>query len=244
MTKDHTTILPYYKVQDKGAEMTTMFDNIAHRYDFLNHLLSLGIDKYWRHLAINSLKKYAPQYILDIATGTGDLALAAMRLSPQSIIGIDISEGMIKEGRKKIANKNLGHIITLAQGNAESLEYPDNSFDAITVAFGVRNFAHLDLGLREMIRVLRPNKQIAILEFSKPTIFPIKQLFSFYFRYILPTIGKFFSKDHRAYTYLPESVAVFPDGENFCEYLRVAGFKEITYRTLSFGICTLYNATK
>jgi len=230
--------------KNKKEQVSTMFNAIAHRYDFLNHLLSLGIDKLWRRRAINNIKKYNPKKILDIATGTGDFAIASLRLNPISIKGIDISEGMLQYGNEKIANRKLSHIITLEKGDSENLSFENDSFDAITVGFGVRNFENLEKGLGEMYRVLHKGGIVAILEFSKPTSFPIKQLYWFYFKYILPTIGKTFSKDHRAYTYLPESVEEFPYGKSFENILLKIGFINTKIIPVSFGIATIYMAEK
>jgi demethylmenaquinone methyltransferase / 2-methoxy-6-polyprenyl-1,4-benzoquinol methylase len=230
--------------KNKKEQVSTMFNAIAHRYDFLNHVLSLGIDRLWRRRAINNLKKYNPKIVLDIATGTGDFAIASLRLKPTSIIGIDISEGMLQYGNEKIAKKKLSHIITLEKGDSENLKFENETFDAITVGFGVRNFENLEKGLSEMFRVLKPNGIVAILEFSKPTAFPIKQLYWFYFRQILPIIGKTFSKDHRAYTYLPESVEEFPFGKAFESILLKVGFENTKIIPVSFGIATIYLAEK
>lgn len=238
-------ILPYNKDQNKGKEIAQMFDNISHRYDFLNRLFSLGIDKIWRKKTIWEIEKSHPDYILDIATGTADLAITAAQMTTaQHIVGIDLSEGMLSKGREKVSAQKLQDRITLQVGDSLSLPFADNSYDAITVAFGVRNFASLDAGLKEMHRVLKQDHTLAVLEFSKPKVFPIKQLFGFYFRYILPAVGKVFSKDAQAYTYLPASVAVFPEGEDFASIMDQCGFKNISIIPLSFGICTLYTGIK
>lgn len=228
----------------KKAQVADMFNNIAGKYDFLNHFLSMGIDKGWRKKAIAEIQKVQPQHILDVATGTGDLAIAALKLNPASIIGVDISEGMLEVGRKKIADLQLSGTISLQSGDSEALPFSDNQFDAITCAYGVRNFEHLEAGLREMCRVMRPGGKVSILEFSHPRKFPIKQLYRFYFRYILPTLGKMVSKHSTAYTYLPESVMAFPEGKVFCEMMTRCGFKDAKARPLTFGITTLYTATK
>lgn len=228
----------------KKEQVAGMFDRIAGRYDFLNHFLSLGIDKGWRKKAINTLRPIQPKKILDVATGTGDLAIAALSLNPEHVTGVDISEGMMEIGRKKLAEKNLAGIIDLQYGDSEALPFSDNSFDAITCAYGVRNFDNLEKGLQQMNRVLRTGGRIAILEFSKPKSFPVKQLYQFYFRYILPTLGKTVSKDATAYTYLPESVAVFPEGGQFCNILEQCGYKNVKARPLTFGITTLYTGEK
>lgn len=228
----------------KKEQVADMFNNIAGKYDFLNHFLSMGIDKGWRKKAIASIEGIAPKRILDVATGTGDLALAASKLNPDKIIGIDIAGQMLDVGNKKIKAQMLDGMITLQLGDSEALPFEDNSFDAITCAYGVRNFEHLEAGLKEMCRVLRPGGKLAILEFSNPQKFPVKQLYKFYFRYILPTLGKLVSKHSRAYTYLPESVMAFPEGKVFCNTLGICGFKEANARPLTFGITTLYTATR
>lgn len=229
----------------KKEQVAGMFDRISGKYDFLNHFLSMGIDKSWRRKAILSLKDIAPRKILDVATGTGDLAIeAAARLHPEKIVGIDISNGMLEIGRKKIVEKGLDGIIECQIGDCEALTFSDNTFDAVTCAYGVRNFEHLEQGLNEMARVLRSGGRVSILEFSHPKAFPVKQLYAFYFRYILPGLGKMVSKDQTAYTYLPESVAAFPEGKEFCALLKRNGFTAIKARPLAFGITTLYVATK
>lgn len=238
-------IKPYDAEAEKKAQVSTMFNNIAHRYDFLNHFLSLGIDRSWRRKAIAQLLPYKPQQVLDIATGTGDLALEINKqLQPQHIIGIDISPGMLDIGRQKIEKLQLQSIIELMEGDSEALPFEDNSFDAVTVAFGVRNFAHIEKGLSEMLRVLRPGGQCMILEFSKPQTFPFKQGFQFYFRFILPVIGRITSKDKRAYKYLFESVQAFPEGKEFVSLLEGIGFKNVRLRQLTMGVCSIYQAEK
>ncbi|MEL6925444.1 MAG: bifunctional demethylmenaquinone methyltransferase/2-methoxy-6-polyprenyl-1,4-benzoquinol methylase UbiE [Bacteroidota bacterium] len=223
-----------------------MFDNIAPYYDFLNHFLSLGIDKIWRKKAISILQEDAPKYILDVATGTADVALETVKRVPEvdKIIGIDISNEMLEVGRQKIKKRQLTETIELQQGDSENLPFEDNTFDAITVAFGVRNFEHLEKGLQEMNRVLKPNGKLVVLEFSKPRIFPFRQLFNAYFKYLLPTIGKIKSKDPRAYQYLYESVQVFPDGKDFVRILEKTGYKSNQWKSLSLGICAIYTGRK
>jgi demethylmenaquinone methyltransferase/2-methoxy-6-polyprenyl-1,4-benzoquinol methylase len=228
----------------KKEQVAEMFNNIAGRYDFLNHFLSMGIDRGWRKKAIKEIAKVNPQNILDVATGTGDLAIAASKLNPTKIIGIDIADQMLAVGRDKIAKEQLSNIITLQSGDSEALVFDTNSFDAVTCAYGVRNFENLEAGLKEMNRVMRPGGKLAILEFSHPKAFPVKQLYQFYFRYILPTLGKMVSKHSTAYTYLPESVMAFPEGKVFCKTLERCGFKQAHARPLAFGITTLYTATK
>jgi len=240
------TVLPYKeKVSGKREQVEEMFDNIAPKYDFLNRFLSLGIDIIWRKKLIAKLKKSNPKFILDIATGTADVAIeTAKTLSPEKIIGVDISNLMLDEGRKKLTKKNLNRVIELQQGDSENLQFGTNSFDAVTVAFGVRNFEHLELGLEEILRVLKPNATLAVLEFSKPKTFPFKNIYHFYFRFILPTLGKWVSKDDSAYTYLPESVQNFPQGKEFLLILEKVGFKNCQCTSLTFGISSIYTAQK
>jgi len=210
----------------------------------LNHVLSLGIDIIWRKKAIKMLKEDQPKLILDIATGTGDFAIEALALKPEKIIGVDISEGMLNEGRKKIKQKKLNHLIDLQIGDSEKLLFEENKFDAVIVSFGVRNFENLEKGLADMYRVLKPGGKTVILEFSTPKKFPMKQAYSFYFKYILPQIGKVISKDNSAYTYLPESVKAFPDGNDFINILERVGFKNTQCKTLTFGISSIYIGIK
>ncbi len=235
-----------YKEENIGkkAQVAKMFDNISRQYDFLNHLLSLGIDIRWRKKAIKLLRPLQPKTILDVATGTGDFAIEALSLNPQKVIGIDISGGMLEIGRKKIRSKGLEQIISLEQGDSENLRFKDNMFDAVIVAFGVRNFENMENGLANMRRVLREGGRLVVLEFSKPTSFPFKQLYNFYFRSILPKIGKVISKDNSAYTYLPESVRAFPEGAGFLKILEKTGFKQTECIPLTFGICSIYTGTK
>jgi demethylmenaquinone methyltransferase / 2-methoxy-6-polyprenyl-1,4-benzoquinol methylase len=233
--------------EDKGSkkdQVAVMFNNIAGNYDFLNHFFSMGIDKLWRRRVVKMLKAEKPQHILDVATGTGDLAIAAMGAHPSKITGIDISEGMLEKGREKVKNLHLDATITLQYGDSEAIAFPDNHFDAITVAFGVRNYQHLEKGLEEMRRVLKPGALLLVLEFSKPRNWFIRQLYYFYFCNVLPFIGKLVSKDARAYTYLPESVRAFPDGEVFAGKLKDTGFKTVECIPLTFGISTIYRARK
>jgi demethylmenaquinone methyltransferase/2-methoxy-6-polyprenyl-1,4-benzoquinol methylase len=239
-------ITPYKdKTSGKKEQVAQMFNNIARRYDFLNHFLSLGIDKIWRKKAVRYLKDIKPNpTILDVASGTGDFAIATLKLSPQKVVGIDISEEMLNVGIQKIRKKKLDHIIELKKGDSENLEFEEQSFDGLTVAFGVRNFENLSKGLAEMHRVLKPGGKAVILEFSKPRVFPVKQIYHFYFRFVLPFIGKIVSKDSAAYTYLPESVNRFPEREDFIHELKKVGFKECIFKPLSFGIATIYVAIK
>ena len=221
-----------------------MFNNIAWRYDFLNHLLSLGIDTYWRRKAISLLKKDKPKIILDAATGTGALAIEAAKLEPEKIFGIDISEDMLKIGRAKIRKKKLGEKIELLEGDSEKLFFTDDKFDAVTVAFGVRNFENLLIGLKELRRVLKPGKPVIILEFSHPENQIIKALYRFYSSRILPILGKKLSHNENAYQYLHDSVEAFPSGKAFIEILEQAGFTETKRIPLTFGVVTLYTGRK
>jgi len=239
-------IVTPYKNQttSKKEQVAAMFDNIAPKYDFLNQLLSMGIHKGWRRKAIQFIAEQKPKTILDIATGTADFAIEAMKLNPEKVVGVDISEGMLKLGIEKINKLGLQNKIELKLGDSESLPFSDNSFDAITVGFGVRNFENLEKGIKDIYRVLNRNGMLAVLEFSKPANFPVKQVYNFYFRYVTPFIGKLFSKDNSAYTYLPESVKAFPAGEEFLEILRKTGFKETKTISLTFGIASIYIARK
>jgi len=239
-------ITPYQDQQvTKKAQVADMFNNISKTYDFLNHFLSLGIDIIWRKKAINELKKDNPQQILDVATGTGDFAFEALKiLNPTKIVGVDISQGMLDIAQQKITKRGLGDKFEIKLGDSEKLPFEANEFDAVTVAYGVRNFENLEVGLADIHRVLKSGGKAVILEFSKPKAFPIKQLYNFYFSYVTPGIGKLFSKDARAYSYLPESVAAFPDGEKFVGLMQKAGFKNTKHRPLTFGICSIYTGVK
>lgn len=239
-------ITPYeHSEAGKKQQVADMFNNISGKYDFLNHFLSFGIDLIWRKKAISLLKDMEPRKMLDVATGTGDFALESLRiLKPDHIIGIDISQGMLDIALKKIEERSLSDRFRVEVGDAENLSFESNSFDAVTVAFGVRNFENLQIGLNEICRVLKPGGRAVILEFSNPKAFPIKQLYRFYSKHILPRIGKIFSKDNRAYTYLPESISQFPDGESFSQLLKNAGFKTAQSRPQTFGICTIYVGVK
>ena len=239
------TILPDAESKlSKKAQVADMFNNIAGKYDFLNHILSMGIDKGWRKKAIAEIQKVNPKNILDVATGTGDLAIAASKINPDKIVGIDIADQMLEVGRIKLKKEKLTDIITLETGDSEALRFKDASFDAITCAYGVRNFEHLHAGLTEMNRVMRTGGRLAILEFSRPRKFPIKQLYTFYFKYMLPLFGKVVSKHSTAYAYLHESAMAFPEGDDFCKILEACGYKNISARPLTFGITTLYTASK
>lgn len=239
------TVVPYKdKTEAKKQQVASMFDSISGKYDFLNHFLSLGIDIRWRKKAIKLLKPSQPKQILDIATGTGDFAIEALKLNPTKIIGVDISEGMLGVGREKMKKKGFDQIIDMQSGDSENLEFGDNNFDAVIVAFGVRNFENLEKGLKEMNRVLKEGGKAVILEFSKPSTFPFKQLYNFYFRWILPKVGKLVSKDNAAYTYLPESVKEFPHGQEFLNVLAKTGFKNTTCKPLTLGISSIYIGEK
>ncbi len=238
-------VVPYSgENTSKKEQVAKMFNNISRRYDFLNHFLSLGIDRGWRKKAINYLRPLSPRNILDVATGTGDFALQAMVLKPEKIIGVDISEGMLDVGRRKVLEKGLQHVVELRSGDSENLPFEANSFDAVTVGFGVRNFENLERGLTEIHRVLKPGGMAVILEFSRPRATPFKQLYRFYFKFILPKIGRIVSSDKAAYTYLPESVEAFPDGEDFLHILQNVGFKNTQCRTLTFSISSIYIGAK
>jgi len=240
------TVTPYQNQQaTKKEQVADMFNNISKTYDFLNHFMSLGIDIIWRKIAINELKTLKPKRILDVATGTGDFAFEALTiLNPDKIIGVDISAGMLEIAKQKIAKRNLGHRFEVRLGDSEKLPFETDEFDALTVAYGVRNFENLETGLADMLRVLKPAGKAVVLEFSKPKAFPVKQLYNFYFKYITPSIGKLFSKDARAYSYLPESVAAFPDGKDFVAMMQKVGFKNTKNRPLLFGICSIYTGIK
>ncbi len=236
-----------YKNQEvtKKEQVATMFNNISKTYDFLNHFMSLGIDIIWRKMAIKELLKDKPETILDVATGTGDFAFEALEiLKPKKIIGVDISEGMLAIAQQKIDKRKKSEVFEVRLGDSEKLLFDDNNFDAITVAYGVRNFENLEKGISDMLRVLKPGGKAVILEFSKPKVFPVKQLYNFYFHYVTPTIGKVFSKDASAYSYLPESVNAFPDGKTFTQLMDKVGYKNTKCRPLAFGICSIYTGVK
>ncbi len=241
---DLQEVKPYKNAQTKKEQVEKMFDNIAPTYNFLNHFLSLGIDKGWRNKVVRILNTNKPKKILDIATGTGDLSFAMLKLKPEKITGIDLSEKMLDVGRKKIAKKNQGKKIEFFQGDSENLNFLDNSFDAVTCAFGVRNFENLDLGLSEMYRVLKKDSKVVILEFSQPKNKFVSGMYNLYFKKILPFIGNSISKDKNAYTYLPDSVSNFSYGNNFLNHLSKSGFKNTNFKTLTFGIASIYIGTK
>ena len=222
----------------------SLFDSIAYRYDLLNHLLSGGIDFYWRRRAVEHLKDTQPKRVLDVATGTADFAIAMLRLKPEEVIGVDIAEEMLNVGRAKLKKRGLDSLITLQTGEAERLQFEAGRFDAAIVAFGARNFENLEQGLSEMHRVLRSGGKIVVLEFSKPRHFPFRQLYFFYFRRILPLVGRIVSKNDDAYTYLPDTVMKFPEGDEFIAKLRKVGFEKVSEERLTFGIATVYTGTK
>jgi len=239
------TVIPYKESEEgKKEQVARMFDNISHRYDLLNRVLSLGIDISWRKEAVKILKKHNPATVLDVATGTADFAIAAVKANPTKIIGVDISENMLAIGRQKIKNKHLEDKIELFTGDSENLLYQDNFFDAVIVSFGVRNFENLEKGLAEINRVLRPGGLLIVLEFSKPTGFFFKHLYTFYFKFILPSVGKLISKDTAAYKYLPDSVNAFPYGKAFENILIKIGFKNTQCKPLTFGVSSIYTGLK
>lgn len=241
-----STVVPYKDSEgSKKEQVTTMFDNVASKYDLLNRVLSGGVDIYWRKKALSMLKGRKNDLILDIATGTGDLAIEATKiLKPEKIIGVDISQGMLNEGKIKIKKLGLEDKIEMQLGDSEKLLFDDNTFDSVIVSFGVRNFQDLLKGLTDMNRVLKSGGSCLVIEFSKPKNVIFKNLYWFYSNRILPVIGKLISKDRSAYTYLPESVKAFPDGEDFLKVYRQAGFKEVKAIPLTFGICSVYLGTK
>ncbi|MGL4630757.1 MAG: bifunctional demethylmenaquinone methyltransferase/2-methoxy-6-polyprenyl-1,4-benzoquinol methylase UbiE [Leadbetterella sp.] len=240
-----SSVVPYNSDASKKEQVADMFDNISGKYDFLNRFLSGGIDVYWRRKALKMLKGLDHTYMIDIATGTGDLAIEAFKiLKPAKITGVDISEGMLNVGREKMKKLGLSEFIDMQKGDSEKLLFENNTFNTAIVSFGVRNFENLLAGLLDIHRVLKPTGTCLIVEFSNPKSFPFKQLYGFYSTKILPLIGKMISKDPRAYTYLPESVKAFPDGENFLSIFRQAGFKEVSATPLTFGICTVYIGKK
>jgi demethylmenaquinone methyltransferase / 2-methoxy-6-polyprenyl-1,4-benzoquinol methylase len=242
----HDKVVPYAESEkSKKEQVATMFDTIAGRYDFLNRFLSAGIDISWRKKMLNQLKPLKPLIMLDVATGTADVAIMAETiLKPEKIIGIDISEGMLQLGRQKLLKKQLNRVIELQSGDSEAINFPDSTFDAVTVAFGVRNFEHLEKGLMEILRVLKPNGMLCVLEFSKPNLPGIAQLYNLYLGIVAPGIATMVSKNRDAYAYLNDSVKAFPEGNNFTRIMDSIGFKETTCRRLSLGICSIYSGIK
>jgi demethylmenaquinone methyltransferase/2-methoxy-6-polyprenyl-1,4-benzoquinol methylase len=239
------TVIPYKELEEgKKEQVARMFNNISRRYDLLNRVLSLGIDISWRKTAVKILKTYHPENILDVATGTGDFAIAALESGAKKITGVDISEQMLVVGREKIAKLNLGNKIELLSGDSENLAFQDNFFDAVIVSFGVRNFENLEKGMSELLRVLKPGGLLIVLEFSKPSGYFFKHIYNFYFRFILPAIGKLISKDTAAYKYLPDSVNAFPYGKAFIEILDKTGFKNTKCKELTFGVSSIYTGLK
>ena len=244
MDYEQEKINPYHE-GEKAQQVEQMFDHIAPTYDKLNHRLSWDIDKGWRKKAIRQLKPFQPKTLLDIATGTGDFAiLSAKMLKPDRLIGADISEGMMEIGRKKVKAEGLEQIISFEREDCLNLSYPEETFDAVTAAFGIRNFANLDKGLKEMFRVLKKDGHLSIVELTSPVRTPMKQLFHIYAHTILPVYGRLISKDQSAYSYLTKTIEAFPQGEQMVDILRNAGFMEASFRRLTFGICTMYFATK
>jgi len=239
------TVTPYNDAnRTKKEQVEEMFDNIAHRYDFLNHLLSLGIDITWRKKAVKFIGTIQPKKILDVASGTGDFAFEALALKPEKVVGFDLSEGMMNYGRAKAAKLNVSDTVQFVKGDSEKMPFDDNSFDAVTVGFGVRNFENLEAGLREMYRVARVGGKVAILEASQPQNTIIRALYGLYFGNVVPMIGRLFSKDARAYSYLPESVKAFPEGFEFVKILENIGFRNIKWQPLTFGACAFYSMEK
>ena len=238
-------IMPYGKKTPKGKQVERMFDNIAHTYDALNHWLSLGIDRRWRRTAIDALKPLPHAELLDVATGTGDFALlACRRLHPQKVMAVDVSQGMMDVGHGKVTDAGLTGVVDFQREDCMALSFPDASFDAVTVAYGVRNFQNLDQGLREMRRVLRPGGTAVVVELSAPRRFPAKQFFWIYSHVMMPALGRIVSKDRRAYEYLPATMEVFPQGREMQEIMERCGYSHVSYRTFTFGLCTMYIATK
>ena len=238
-------IKPYGEEGTKREQVEQMFDNIAHSYDRLNHVLSLGTDRGWRRKTIQALLPYSPKTVLDIATGTGDFALLSAKiLQPQSIVGADISEGMMQIAQQKVEKAGLAHIISFRKEDSMNLTFADATFDAVTVAYGVRNYADLDRGLREMLRVLKPSGHAAILELAAPRRFPMKQMFWLYSHAYMPMVGKVVSKDKRAYSYLPQTMEAFPQGKEMKAIMERAGFADVSFKAFTCGLSTMYIGKK
>lgn len=240
----HDKVTPYNSEEEKNTQVAKMFDNIANRYDLINSILSAGIHKGWRRQCVKLLKSKQPISILDVATGTADFAIECAKLNPKSILGIDISDGMMEVGREKLKKLKLDSLIVLKNGNAESIKLPTDSIDAIVVGFGVRNFQDLEKGLSNLYRILKPGGQLVILEFSYPRLWLVKASYNLYFSYITPFVGKIFSKDVRAYTYLTESVKAFPNNQKFIDILNKLKFKHTHFKPLSLGIAAIYYGEK
>jgi demethylmenaquinone methyltransferase / 2-methoxy-6-polyprenyl-1,4-benzoquinol methylase len=243
---EHDTVVPVEgSALSKKEQVADMFNNIAFRYDFLNRFLSAGIDVRWRKAALKQLKSINPKIILDVATGTADVAIMATKvLSPEKVTGIDISDGMLELGRKKVTEQHLGNIIDLQNGDSETINFLDNTFDAVTVSFGVRNFENLEKGLAEILRVLKPGGKLVVLEFSQPKAPGVKQLYKVYMKVVAPTMGKLFSKNRNAYKYLDESIKKFPEGKNFTQILDSLGYRNTYCKPQSAGICSIYCGEK
>jgi len=242
---EHDKIKPFSEEGSKKQQVSEMFDGIAERYDFMNRFLSAGIDISWRKKAISMFKKDRPGALLDVATGTGDMAImAAKMIRPDKIVGIDISEKMLEIGRKKIEKEQLGMNIELRAGDGETIKFGDNSFDGVMVAFGVRNFENLEQGLKEILRVLKPGAQLVVLEFSKPVIPGVKSLYNLYMGIVAPQMAKWFNQNKQAYKYLNESAKAFPDRQQFDTILKQTGYSETIWKSLSLGICCIYSGRK
>ncbi|MBR2318953.1 MAG: bifunctional demethylmenaquinone methyltransferase/2-methoxy-6-polyprenyl-1,4-benzoquinol methylase UbiE [Bacteroidaceae bacterium] len=244
MAYRHEEVKPYRDTEEKRGQIEEMFDNIAPEYDKFNYIVSMNLDRIWRRRAILSLREYKPCNILDIATGTGDLAILINKLlAPEKITGCDISEGMMQVAKRKCEKRGITNI-KFEKEDCTDLSYPDNTFDAVTSSFGIRNFQDLDKALGEMYRVLRDKGHLVILELSSPSRFPMKQLFPIYAKYIMPQLGYMFSNDRKAYQYLPDSIAAFPQGEQMKGILEKVGFRNVTFRRFAGGVCTFYMAEK